>query len=190
MVEVLVYKTAEEAKQELKKHGEYNIKRNEEFNDEWHKHDRKIISVAKLNELDEIKKQRNQKRYFVAELTAFPDEYLFNASSFPFVGENGFHKDISSLVQGVKDTLKGRNNNYPNIEVILYTVQNHKENNQKNKEEREAMEKICVKPEDMTEDVFSRMRKELFLGYGLMHGEARCLNQQEREEFVRLYQEK
>lgn len=141
-----MYKTVEEAERELEKYDEHNIRLNEEYNDEHHRCKEGISD--RLNEL------KNQKRYFVVELMASPNKYLFSATSFPFIGENGVRKNVPTLVQGVKDVVKRRNNTYPTIEVVLYTLL------------RPPVENLDERDE--------------WAG-------ARSLNQQEKQEFVRLY---
>lgn len=129
-MDILLYGTLLEAEQELKKYDEWNIERNEEFNDEWHKHDQKMFNVARLNSLDEIKKLREQKRYFVAELVVYDGQYHSIATSFLFQSVNGpqgvpfcSQKNISSLVQGIKSTIDGLSENYPTIETVFYTFE-------------------------------------------------------------------
>ena len=170
MVAILVYQTPEEAERELKRYDEHNIELNEEYNDEYHK--------CKGNISDRLNELKSKKYYFVAELAAFPNEYIFSASSFLFEGQNGSSKDISSLVQGVNDTIKRLNNTRPTIEAIFYTVQNHDEHNQVNGERSEGVRRVM-------EILFEYPRS-----LGVFAGEARGLTSQERKEFVRLYESK
>ncbi len=146
MIEILLYKTLEEAEQELGKYDQHNIKINEEFNEEYHKSEYRVQCMWRQQEGGRLNEINSQKRYFVVELVALPDKYLFSASSFPFVGENGFCKNIPSLAQGVKDMVTKSSGSYPTLEVVLYTV--------------------LLPSVD----------------------ETRSLNQQEREEFVKLYE--
>ncbi|MBU4352295.1 MAG: hypothetical protein KJ939_04395 [Nanoarchaeota archaeon] len=196
MVEILLYETPKEAEQELRKYDEWNIERNEEFNDECHKHDHENLSVAELKELDEIKKLRNQNWYFVAELMVYDSQYHSSATSFPFQGVNGphgvpfcSHKSLSSLVQGIKSTIEGLSGNYPTIESIFYTFQNHNEHNQAMGEVTAEIKKIPFDDSlNLTKEEFDRMTKEYFKSLGFFEGEVRGLTEQEREEFVQLYE--
>ena len=155
MIEILVYKSDEEAKKQLEKYGEDNRKAFEEF------------TKSQGDDPSEILKR--QTYFFVAELASFVDDeyesFYFESVAFPFVGHTGvYNNDISSLVQGVKKAVK--NQTPKKIKPVLYTVEDH---NIKNKE----MKKNGV--------------LQMFVGSYL---EERGLTEQERQEFVRLYEEK
>ena len=97
------------------------------------------------------------------------------------MGWNVLSDDLQSLVKGIKDAV--RHQTPKNIEAILYTVENH---NAKNNEMGRAVENLS--PEGSSD--FNKEELEVALEEfkKLEKDEERGLTEQERQEFVRLYE--
>ncbi|MBU0470094.1 MAG: hypothetical protein KKA62_04350 [Nanoarchaeota archaeon] len=171
MVEIEVYKTAKEAKKLLEKYEQDNREAFEGFV----KHQGESAS----------ERLGKQTYYFVAELGAYvddnPEKFYFESVAFPFLGWNSLHDDIKSLVQGVKDAV--RHQTPKNIEAILYTVDDH---DAKNNEMKGAVENLS--PEGAYGFDKEELEKSLEVFEKLEKDEERGLTEQERQEFVRLYE--
>ncbi|HLC97619.1 MAG TPA: hypothetical protein VJC21_02465 [Candidatus Nanoarchaeia archaeon] len=181
MVEIFVYKTSEEAEEAIK---------------QWRE--------ANLNSFKELEQSegpslllRSQRYVFIAELAAYsdenPDRYYYNAD-YPFQGETDCYDDIASLAQGVKDAV--RRQTPRNLELVLYTIDNHDAENERNKREIEACSRFARMTlyEDYAENPSEAVppkKIEEYLRYFNEVGNSsiRALTEQERQEFVRLYEE-
>lgn len=185
MVEILAYKTAEEAKQQLKKYKLDNKKANEE-----------LVKQQGESFSERLKKQTY---LFVAELGAYvddePEKFYFESVAFPFLGWNDLCNDIQSLVQGVKDTVRLQRRQRPNIETILYTVEDHNAKNMKFKKDAGESRKIAEENwssdgtyGDERFDISKEWDKMLESLEDIENTDERGLTKQEREEFVKLYE--
>ncbi len=181
MVEIFVYGTLEEAETALKQWKEANAHAFKEF-------ERAKNPAALL---------RSQRYAFIAELAAYGDEhpgrYYFNAD-YPFQGETDCYDDIASLVQGVKDAVTRQT--LKNIETVLYTVVNHDAENEKNRRDVEASSRFAkmVLYEDYAENPSEAVPPKEIEEYLRDFNEIgnsfiRALTEQERQEFMRLYEE-
>lgn len=178
MVEIKVYKTAKEAKQQLEK---YELDNREAFE-----------GFVKRQGESASERLGKQTYYFVAELAAYvddkPEKYYFESAAFPFLGWNSLHDDIQSLVRGVKDAV--RHQTPKNIETILYTIENHAQENQETreraKESRESLDSLPVDEAYFTD----KEEQDYFLNQLVeaMSTQERGLTEQERQEFVKLYE--
>ncbi|MDP3640077.1 MAG: hypothetical protein Q8R53_02645 [Nanoarchaeota archaeon] len=181
MVEILMYETPEEAETALEQWREANAKAFKELE--------KSVNPSSL--------LRTQRYVFIAALAAYvdnnPAKYYYEAQH-PFLGETNLYDDIASLVQGVKDAVKRQTPQ--NIETVLYTVENHEAENETVKRETETYSRYArmalyedhaddpsesVPPKDIEEYV--RALEEV--GAAPVRG----LSEQERQEFIRLYEE-
>ena len=179
MAEILVYKTAEEAKKQLEKYERDNREAFEEFEKSFGEGE------------DRSERLKKQRYFFAAELAAYVDDgpgrYYYESQHFPFLGWTELYDDIPSLAQGVKNAVKHQTPK--NIETILYTVRDH---DAENKEMKELAEESRMIAENLpSEGIYGVDKKELsdFLEEfrKLESSPVRGLTKQERQEFVRLY---
>src|SRR3989338_7943958 len=123
MAEILVYKTAEEAKKQLEKYERDNREAFEEFEKSFGEGE------------DRSERLKKQRYFLVAELSAYVDDgpgrYYYESQHFPFLGWTELYDDIPSLAQGVKNAVKHQTPQ--NIEPVLYTVRNHDAENKEMK---------------------------------------------------------
>ncbi len=185
-MEILAYKTAQEAKKQLEK---YELNNREAFE-----------GLVKRQGESASERLGKQTYFFVAELAAYVDNkvplFSFESEAFPFLGHSGFYKGISSLVQGVKNAV--RQQTPKNIEVILYTTEekNYIKGLTK-KEKREIilsyLESLANEEIDELDEMTIRDIKKLDELNKLENERPemkRGLTKQEVDEFVRLYSEK
>ena len=181
MVEIFVYETPEEAEEAIKQWREANLN-----------------SFKELEQSDDTSALLRTQRYaFIAELAAYgdenPDRYYCSAD-YPFQGETDCYDDIASLVQGVKDAV--RRQTPMNIETVLYTIENHDVENEKNRREVEACSRYAKMAlyedyaENPSEAVPPKEIEEYLRDFNEVGDSSiRALTEQERQEFIRLYDE-
>lgn len=149
MIEILAYKTAEEAEQQLINYEDDNRKAFAEF--------KKPLAEGETRSA----RLERQKYFFVVELGALvddgPDKYCAHSQNFPFVGFDDCYDDLRSLAQGIKSALAGQTPQ--NIEAILYTVEDHDTENKKIKEEAQENKMASI---DLFQDgVYGMSNKNL-----------------------------
>lgn len=191
MVEIKVYETAEQARQQL---GEYERDNREAFG-----------GYVKRQGESASERLGKQTYFFVAELTAYvdegPDKFYFESVAFPFLKNCNHYDDIQSLADGVKKAV--RHQTPKNIETILYTVKNHNEPEGFNVKVDGITKHIKNLSQDWLDD---KEKEELYRDLGEVGKEdldgilqelrdmqerhqTRGLTEQERQDFVRLYSE-